>query len=104
MWFGVGNFGKSYSGVGVGNFGKSKAGLGVGNFGKVRVEVGHFTSDSATLLLTTNRFNLRSDCSARCVTKCFYFCSMHAQQLSHRRSYAVGGPWTLCCSLTGPHA
>jgi len=31
----------------------SRVGAGVGNFGKVRVgfEVGHFTSDSATLLV-----------------------------------------------------
>jgi len=46
---------------------------------------------------TTSMLTLRIDCGARCVTKCcFYFCSVHVQQLSHWRSCTVGGPWTPC--------
>jgi len=49
-----------------------------------------------SLLLTTNRLNLRIDCSARFVIKCcFYICSVHLHQLSHWRSCTVGGPQIL---------
>ena len=46
--------------------------------------------------LATNTLSLRIDCSARCIIKCcFYFYSMHVQNLSHW-SCTVGRPWTIC--------
>ena len=42
--------------------------------------------------LTTNKISYRIDCSLPCVTKsCFYFCSVHVQQLSYWQSCTGGG-------------
>jgi len=67
-------------------------------------ELYHVVSLNYLCFLTTNRLSFRIDCSARSVIKnCFYFCSVHVQQLSHWIIYTAGGPLTLC-SLIGPHA
>jgi len=58
----------------------------------------HVEPQISMLSVTTSRLSLCIDCKARCVIeccfKCFYFCSVHVQQMSHWRSCTVGEPRT----------
>jgi len=64
----------------------------------------HVLSLEYLCFLTMNKPSLRIDCSARCVIlSCFYFYSVHVQQLSHWRRCTVGEPRTPCL-LIGVHA
>jgi len=55
----------SESGVGVGNFEKIGVGVKVGNFGRFGIVVGHFTSDSATLVPLHVSIKLGKTCYLR---------------------------------------